>query len=162
MRLRAAQGALSGAANMAVENLQSLVSLETADEKQTITLLTKLVNTSVNSLRLLSHANMMINNVRRELLKFFINKKYHSVCKPSRTLTCKLLMGEDFAAKLKALDKTIKIGKPSYNSGFARGKRFHPFSQGHFTFRFCCSDLVIPSQNFIFFVCHILPVCSML
>ncbi len=130
MRLRAAQGAVAGVASIAAANLQSLASLEAADTQQTIKLLTKLVTGTMDSLKLLSHASMTVNNVRKEMMKQFINPKYHSVCKPTKTVDSKLLFGDDFATRLKALDKTIKIGKTtSFSSGGYRNRRYHPYGQ---------------------------------
>ena len=129
MRLRAAQGAMAGAANLAVANLQHLASLESASEQQTVKLLTQLVSGTVSSLRLLSHANMSINNSRKELIKSYVNKKYHSMSKPTTTKESKWLFGEDLSTKLKALEKAIKIGRTSFGFGYNKGRRYNNFGQ---------------------------------
>ena len=125
MKLRSVQGAVAGVANITVKNLESLRNLENANEADTVKYLTRVVKASVHGVKLLAHANMTVNNTRRQLLKQAINPKYHLLCKPSKTLDSKLLFGDSISDRLKTLTQASKLGKPSgYSYGYGRGSGF--------------------------------------
>ncbi len=127
MRLRSVQGAIAAATNVQVKNLDQLAKLESASEQETATYLTRIVRGSVSAIKLLSHANMVVNNSRRELLKAVINGKYHGLCKASTTLDSNKLFGNNLTDRLKCLGQASRIGR--HFGGFGRGgsRRYHPY-----------------------------------
>ena len=80
-------------------------------------------------------------------MKQFINSKYHSVCKPTKTGDSKLLFNDDFSTHLKALNKTIKIGKSLSFSGVYQGCRYHPYGQNGGQNRNCSGKSTITTHT---------------
>ena len=139
MKLRSAQGAICAAANVQVKNLDQLTKLENASKQDTVVHLTWIVRGCVNSVKLLSHANMVISNSRRELLKTVINSKYHGLCKPSATLDSSKLFGDNLAERLKCLGHASRIGRNfGYIRGTGRGGRYHPYRPSGYSNRGNC------------------------
>jgi len=123
MKLRASQGAIAGATWATVATINSLAELEAkSDSKVDFTkFLPTIVESSVAVIKFLAHANMHINNYRRQNLKSIINPKYHALCKDSPTLPSPFLFGDELTDKLRTLSQAVRVSR--------QGQRFQGYRQ---------------------------------
>lgn len=134
MKLRAAQGAVAGASNIIVKTLTSLSALESASDHQAlVALLEGILQSTVDQLKLLSHANMTLNNLRRDFIRPSLNQKYQGLCKETPTTQSNLLFGDRFAERVRALSQAVQIGRTpqygQYGAGARRG-RYGQYGRG--------------------------------
>ena len=111
MRLRSAQGAISSTAVAITNILESLTKMESAPTPTIRTHLTDMVQASVGGLKLLSHANMNLNNQHRNNFKTVMSPKYHGLCKDIPNLPSAHLFGDQLGERLRSMSQAAALGK---------------------------------------------------
>jgi hypothetical protein len=133
MKLRAAQGAVAGAATTMTNVLSSLTEMEKCPTNEIHTHLTDMVKASVGGLKLLGHANMTLNNYRKNNFKPMISPKYHGLCKDTVTGPSAKLFGEGLGERLRSMAQAAAIGKsvalPRWKVK-QHASRYQPYSYG--------------------------------
>lgn len=128
LKLRSVQGAVVCATTLSAKFLDALYTLEAGSEDEIKQTLLNMVTWGQDQVRLLSHANMCINNARREAIKPALNSKYHALCRDTATYKSNLLFGANLAEKLKVLSQAVRIGKyPTAGAGNRSYRRSHPY-----------------------------------
>ena len=87
---------------------------------------------ALDSITLLGHANAMINQVRRDNLKYHIQPRFHALCKPGKEIdTTHYLFGENLADCIKTTSQGSRFGKLRGRGGTPQGRgraRWNPYT----------------------------------
>ena len=95
LRLRAVQGMIARASVPAVRIVDALYNKDKALPPQ------EHVNTAIDCCSMIAAANSSLNQLRRELLKTSMQRKYHSLCNKAPTGPTRLLFGDNLAKRVK-------------------------------------------------------------
>jgi hypothetical protein len=126
-RLRAVQSSIAAAVHAQGKMLQDLQNLDTKTGPELSTAVVRVVTTQLDSIKLLSHGNASLNDVRKDILKPGLAYKYRALAKDG-AVTKDNLFGEKLTESAKVLDKAVSYtsnykGKGGYRKGgFGKGK----------------------------------------
>ena len=130
LRLRAVQGMIARESVPAVRIVDALYNKDKALPPQ------EHVNTAIDCCSMIAAANSSLNQLRRELLKTSMQRKYHSLCNKAPTGPTRLLFGDNLAERVKSANASSSL----MTMGRGRGRemlgqwRFSPYGNnpGHY------------------------------
>ena len=126
MKLRAIQAAISRATVPSVRIADALLKGENIEDQD-------LMNMSIDSVTILANANESVNQMRRDLIRPSLDRKFQPLCSKNVSNNSGLLFGEDFTQQINTMNQGVKIGRgrrfPFQQNAFRKG-RFQPYHQG--------------------------------
>jgi hypothetical protein len=122
MKLRAIQAGIARATVPAIRIADDLLKAENIPQQ-------KLMDMSIDTVTILANANAAVNQLRREMIRPTLDRKFQPLCSKMVDNKSELLFGGDFPQQITVLNQGVKIGrgrKFGMNQGFLR-KRFQPY-----------------------------------
>ena len=123
MQLRSVQGIVAKTAVPLVESLARLINVDEELDRQ------KLVDSTVDGITLLAHANQQLNQMRRDMLRPTVHPKYQPLCYKAEGDSSKLLFGEKLMDRIRGVSQGGKMARRGLarGSGYAARGRYQPY-----------------------------------
>ena len=122
MKLRAIQAAIARATVPALRIADGLLKGDNISDQ-------KFMDTSIDTVTILANASASVNQLRRDLLKPSLDRKFQPVCSKTVSNASHMLFGEDFNNHINNMNQGVKIGRNRRFGGFQSRGRYNPYQQ---------------------------------